>query len=675
MKNWLVFGSLWFTFFIESGICGTFAFQFDPNEVSFASEKGRVSRGPHAVSSFLHEAESLVPPSIKEKLARPILIRFKKLDENLELPIPICSEDSSPRSEEHIHKSGKTIYGKTHSHEIWINSLFLPHILNGSDQADPVFPCRHKNFYRLALATVLHEVAHLYDFSKPLTWKGIVSSDLKYQKLAGWNHHKLFSHLFTSRVAPSNEAKLRSPDLYEYSDIREYFAVNMEYFLLDPEYGCRRPTEHTFFVKHFGFNPYPNPGCQINTKVNFHFLNANLETNPIADLDPKRVYEIHYLLAKKGASPGGHFGHSMFRFILCDPKRTEVGPECLKDVGHHAVLSFRALSTHARLDPWKALTGQYSSQGFLFYFPDILEEYNKFELRDVASIPIRFSPEEKATFIYKFLETYWEYRGRYYFLKNNCSTESARMLKIALERPRGFRALFQSPNGLLDQLEDGGWVDTAVLKDQAAAIKAGYFFPSAKDLQEKAFETVRSGSKLVSENWSTWERFMTESHPRDRRRIFLGMLKGQKKANPTEIRKVTAAYYYLESSLFRLKERRFEEMAFQKLEEDRKENVATEVSTLYTEVVNSAKESFGVSSQDFGYGIPIEGSLEQVSDVVSEETETSSNSEDACPMPEPYVQELKKWMEKTFPEQKAELADIRANLILFREKMRTFHHE
>ncbi|HWU44490.1 MAG TPA: hypothetical protein VN132_13660, partial [Bdellovibrio sp.] len=43
----------------------------------------------------------------------------------------------------------------------------------------------------------------------------------------------------------------RSPDPYEMRSPREMFAVNMEYFLTDPEYKCRRPSLYRVLSKHF----------------------------------------------------------------------------------------------------------------------------------------------------------------------------------------------------------------------------------------------------------------------------------------------------------------------------------------------------------------------------------------------------------------------------------------
>jgi hypothetical protein len=36
------------------------------------------------------------------------------------------------------------------------------------------------------------------------------------------------------------------PDSYELSSPKEYIAVNMEYFLLDPSYACRRPALYQY---------------------------------------------------------------------------------------------------------------------------------------------------------------------------------------------------------------------------------------------------------------------------------------------------------------------------------------------------------------------------------------------------------------------------------------------
>lgn len=52
---------------------------------------------------------------------------------------------------------------------------------------------------------------------------------------------------------------------------------------------------------------------------------------------------------------------------------------------------------------------------------DVIIEYAEREFRDLDSVPLRTTEAEKRQFIYRALEIYWGYKGRYFFLTNNCA--------------------------------------------------------------------------------------------------------------------------------------------------------------------------------------------------------------------------------------------------------------
>src|SRR3546814_8886738 len=78
--------------------------------------------------------------------------------------------------------------------------------------------------------------------------QGGLSRDPRLLDLAGWQIGPLRFGLRLSRNAFTD----RSPDPYELDSPAEFVAVNLEYFVLDPAYACRRPALHRYFVAHFG---------------------------------------------------------------------------------------------------------------------------------------------------------------------------------------------------------------------------------------------------------------------------------------------------------------------------------------------------------------------------------------------------------------------------------------
>src|SRR5690606_34950155 len=119
---------------------------------------------------------------------------------------------------------------------------------------------------------------------------------------------------------------------------------------------------------------------------------------------------------------------------------------------------------------------------------EVVSEYTKGELREVMSLPLKLTPVQKEMFIYKVLEDYYLYRGRYYFLGNNCATESLRLLRAVLTDDE-FAGLEQlsdpvSPIAVKKALIESGLADDSVLKDTQAAVESGHYYRSfAVDLE------------------------------------------------------------------------------------------------------------------------------------------------------------------------------------------------
>src|SRR5690606_34254826 len=114
-----------------------------------------------------------------------------------------------------------------------------------------------------------------------------------------------------------NRQLARSPDVYELSSPLEFVAVNLEYFLLDPAYACRRPALYRHFRDHFGWAPAKRERCA----EGYAYLNAGSDfaRQPLGRLDPERVYQVHYLFAEANQNWVSRWGHSMLRLVVCAP--------------------------------------------------------------------------------------------------------------------------------------------------------------------------------------------------------------------------------------------------------------------------------------------------------------------------------------------------------------------
>jgi hypothetical protein len=161
------------------------------------------------------------------------------------------------------------------------------------------------------LATLLHEITHLYDRAQlwspankhllqechrhaqtlglvglPEQCRGqtarrfTLSDDPVLLDLAGWPQRVARR----GARAQANHQDARSPDSYELSNPREFIAVNMEYFLLDPSYACRRPSLARYLREHFAWSPVTSACSDELANLN---AGRDFSRQPVGRIDPE----------------------------------------------------------------------------------------------------------------------------------------------------------------------------------------------------------------------------------------------------------------------------------------------------------------------------------------------------------------------------------------------------
>lgn len=378
------------------------------------------------------------------------------------------------------------------------------------------------------LATVLHEITHIYDRAR--LWPSVertliqrctrrfnsagqigipdecrgqngrrftISDDPRLLDLAGWQQ-------YVGRRGEReqhNRQIARSPDLYEISSPKEFVAVNMEYFLLDPSYACRRPALYRYYKEHFGWAPAAKDTCS----KSFAFLNAgnDFAKQPLGQVDPERVYAVDYLLAEANQNWVSRWGHSMLRLVICAPGRPR-GPDCRLDLDQHLVLSYRAFVGDVQLSSWDGLVGKYPSRLFVLPLAQVIDEYTKTELRSLASVPLKLSREEIEGVVEHAAEMHWSYDGNYFFLSNNCAVEGLKLLRSGSNNSQLVGLDSIMPNGLLEVLKGRGLADTSVLDDPKEALRLGYRFDSFRDRYQAMFDVLKKQLPIKQTTVEDW---------------------------------------------------------------------------------------------------------------------------------------------------------------------------
>ncbi|WP_413793462.1 MULTISPECIES: DUF7844 domain-containing protein [unclassified Pseudomonas] len=456
-----------------------------------------------ASQALLNEAMQALPPRFIERLDRRINVGWT---------------DQMPAN----------AYGQASLvSQLDLNSNLLDSLVDGSAATQKTHR-PHGTVRREMLATVLHELTHIYDRSRlwpdaertliqrctrrndsagliglPDECRGqngrrfTLSDDPRLLDLAGWPQ-------YVGRRGEReqhNRQVARSPDLYETSSPKEFVAVNMEYFLLDPSYACRRPALYRYYQEHFGWAPATKDTCA----KSFAFLNAgnDFAKTPLGKVDPERVYAIDYLLAEANQNWVSRWGHSMLRLVICAPGRPR-GPDCRLDLDQHLVLSYRAFVGDVQLSSWDGLVGKYPSRLFVLPLAQVIDEYTKTELRSLASVPLNLSRTEIEETVEHAAEMHWSYDGNYYFLSNNCAVESLKLLRSGSnnEQLKGLDSIM--PNGLLEVLKGRGLADTSVLDDPKEALRLGYRFDSFRERYQAMFDVLKKYLPIKQQTVEDW---------------------------------------------------------------------------------------------------------------------------------------------------------------------------
>lgn len=457
-----------------------------------------------ASQRLLMQARAQLPPSLLDALDARTVVQWRDLPQQ--------------------------VHGRSRGHHVGLQRSLLPAWIARSNAAHDT------QTDSPALRALIHELAHQYDRGA----QGRTSRDPRLLDLAGWPRRAWGGR------STRNGFIDRMPDAYERESPREFVAVNLEYFVLDPEYACRRPALFRYFADHLRWTPPTSERCA----AALPFVEPDEHASAtLAALDPQRIYAVDYLLAEANAAPMSRWGHAMLRLVICAPERVP-GPDCRLDLAYHRVLSFRAFVGDVQISSWRGLTGSYPSRLFLLPLDQVIDEYTRTELRGLQSIPLRLGHEEILAIAGRAAQTHWGYDGRYYFLGNNCAVETWRLLQDAVPRLGDARLRSITPTGLLSKLERAGIADVSVLTDRDEARRLGFYFEPMSARLSMMFAVARESLALPQKTAEEWLAL-----PPERRRAWL---------QRGDIR-VTAALLVLEEAARRRQDLRARDMLKRRL--------------------------------------------------------------------------------------------------------------
>ncbi|UOF02390.1 lipoprotein N-acyltransferase Lnb domain-containing protein [Bdellovibrio reynosensis] len=600
-----------------------------------------LSAGPKSASAsftqFIKDVDSRIPTSVKAAIKT-----YKVEYVERELPADICNT--------HVNLDGL----------VRTDFLGLRKRIYLKVYPEQKLSCPHTTASELAKKALLFQVASLYDQS-PGHWqnkadqaalaqcesehqqdrKAPLSPRCQYYlenrfRVSGSANYRNLSDYKGQRLHSKNKLDLRLLNEHETDSASEHFAIHFSEFLLNPDFECRKPAFHSYFVALTGRRPFPAGSCQ---GVSHIFTSTGAWK---IDIAPEKVYQVHFLYASKGEEMMSRWGHSMLRLVVCAPFRTVVGPECLTDVAFHLVLSYRANIDDVIINYWDGLTGKYPSQLMAFSMPEVIDEYTRGQWRDLISLPLRISEAQKNLLVQSALEHYWSYAGDYKFLTNNCASETDQLVRAALTKNHSYQDSFAaSPKGMYKNLIRYGVVDSQLVIDPKEAQRKGYFFPSQKESLDRAFSKMNDHFS----NYASLAEFAEYSSALERRSVY---------AELESFEEIGRAYL-IEKYVALVQQRKQQKLISTSLQNNQDHSLSEVIDKL----VEASQDRLPWRLAHGGYGVPLQ------TEVLTDEAVGLK------------VQEGRKWggqyqdlLLKKFPEVDEELKGIKQNLELLTNRRR-----
>lgn len=139
--------------------------------------------------------------------------------------------------------------------------------------------------------------------------------------------------------------------------------------------------------------------------------------------------------------------------------KTEKGRKvCINDYTGHLIISFAANIDDLVMSYSKGIFGGYNSLlSITPFYEYVRKNYNGFELRDVEFYKLKFTDEQKTSFMQRVVEMFWSYAGDYKFLTNNCAVEAHNLIQSSINNEDTINDNSFTPYGVVEFYDEIGF--------------------------------------------------------------------------------------------------------------------------------------------------------------------------------------------------------------------------
>lgn len=312
------------------------------------------------------------------------------------------------------------------------------------------------------------------------------------------------------------------------------YAKNLEKFLTDPEYKCRRPSLYKYFANFFGHSLVENTSsCEVFSGV----LTREQKYIYWRNIDYNKVIRVDYGVAGRGEGIVSGFGHSVLRLVVCReiPRNFQEERECINDYDNHVILSFAAHIDDLVMSHLKGFLGGYNVMLSIVPFFDYIATYLDEEFRDIDFYPLKLNSKQIQMLVTKAIEMYWSYAGDYKFINNNCAVETHNLIQSSLvASDKNESTILDNdsifPMGLIDIYRKEGLISiadkSALNKEKNNSIKSSkeYFLNTLKKISQQKLQSIFQSGISSTDQGSIDEdllqKLIKELTPSEHRTIF-----------------------------------------------------------------------------------------------------------------------------------------------------------
>lgn len=458
--------NLYFLTILLINIKASAAFNFVPNAPMTHSEIEILNTINIRINETL--PESIIKQLIGSNVAFKVFTLKNRSKDGVPQVIIRENFNSSKRSEEVILNSYYINLLSKFSNldeEISINDIFKPTKDNHLYK---------RSLFKYILGQIIHQLAFVYE--ELLEMDERFSNSYAFLNNAGFPERGFFWE--KNAREKSNKLQNLSKEYSELNSPIDSFAANLEYFLLDKDYKCRRSVLYDLFVEKFLKKPFADYSC-VGTKKVLLTLNpySQYYSSVLKEMDFSKLYSVHYFLAGVGGGFESQFGHAMLRLVFCSPKRTTIDENCIEDTESHYVVSFRGIVSNEKNRLIDGVTGTFPMVAAILPLRAVIDEYTKSELREIRSLPLNLNKDELNSLLRTILEVHWSYESSYKFFTNNCADEVLQLLKRGLPYNSAIKSIRVSrPDTLYNKLIASGVGIVDYLNNQSLAVERGYLF-------------------------------------------------------------------------------------------------------------------------------------------------------------------------------------------------------